>query len=189
MALCRLIQLAMKHTWKWLWILGSLLQCLKINQIHFFQTRDYPKHAEYYVAKIEWLPLHPMLFSYKQYDFNPWKRHQSDAFPLLLVICAGNLPITGEFLALRPVTRRYYVFFDLRLNKRLSKPSWGWLFETPSHQLWCHYNEHSGLHVQYQAMVLKNWIYRHLLDWDTRLRQATILISHTIPNKWTYIAK
>ena len=31
-------------------------------------------------------------------------------------------------------------FFDLRLNKRLSKQSWGWLFETPSRLLWRHCN-------------------------------------------------
>ena len=32
----------------------------------------------------------------------------------------------------RPVTRSLDVFFDLRLNKRLSKQWWGWWFETPS---------------------------------------------------------
>ena len=32
-------------------------------------------------------------------------------------------------------------FFDLRLNKRLSKHSWGWWPETPSHLLWRHCNE------------------------------------------------
>ena len=35
--------------------------------------------------------------------------------------CAGNSPVTGEFLAQRPVTRSFDVFCDLRLNKRLSK--------------------------------------------------------------------
>ena len=33
------------------------------------------------------------------------------------------------------------VFFDLRLNKRLSKQSWGWWFDTPSHPLWRHCND------------------------------------------------
>ena len=42
----------------------------------------------------------------------------------LLAICAGNSPVTGEFPAQRPVTRNFDVFFDLRLNKRLSKQSW-----------------------------------------------------------------
>ena len=33
-------------------------------------------------------------------------------------------------------TRRFDVFFDLRLIKRLSKRSWGWWFETPLRPLW-----------------------------------------------------
>ena len=57
----------------------------------------------------------------------------------LLAICAGNLPVTGEFPAQRPVTRSFDIFFDLRLNKRLSKQSWGWWFETPSRPLWRHF--------------------------------------------------
>ena len=40
----------------------------------------------------------------------------------------------------RPVTRSFDVFFDLHLNKRLSKQSWGWWFETPSRPLWRHRN-------------------------------------------------
>ena len=43
----------------------------------------------------------------------------------LLVICAGNSPVTGEFSAQKPVTRSFDVFFDLRLDKRLSKQSCG----------------------------------------------------------------
>ena len=60
-------------------------------------------------------------------DVIKWK-HQSSA---LLALCAGNSPVTCEFPAQRPVTRSFDVFFDLRLNKRLSKQSWGWWFETP----------------------------------------------------------
>ena len=48
---------------------------------------------------------------------------------------------TGEFPAQRPVTRSFEVFFDLGLNERLSKQSWGWWFETPSRPLWRHSNE------------------------------------------------
>ena len=50
-----------------------------------------------------------------------WWRHQMETVSALLVICAGNSPVTGEFPAQRPVTRSFDVFFDLRLNKRLSK--------------------------------------------------------------------
>ena len=48
----------------------------------------------------------------------------------------GNIfRVTGP-LCTRPVTQS----FDLRLNKRLSKQSWGWWFETPSRPLWRHCN-------------------------------------------------
>ena len=51
----------------------------------------------------------------------PWWRHPMETFSALPAICAGNSPVTGEFPAQRPVTRSFDVFFDLRLNKRLSK--------------------------------------------------------------------
>ena len=38
----------------------------------------------------------------------------------------------------RPVMRSFDISFDLRLNKRLSKQSWGWWYETSSCSLWRH---------------------------------------------------
>ena len=61
-----------------------------------------------------------------------------EAFSALLAICAGNSPVPGEFPAQRPVAQSFDVFFDLRLNKRLSKQSWSWWFETQSRPLWRH---------------------------------------------------
>ena len=61
-----------------------------------------------------------------------------ETFSELLALCVGNSPVTGEFPAQRPVTRSFDIFFDLPLNKRLSKHSWGWRFETPSRPLWRH---------------------------------------------------
>ena len=52
----------------------------------------------------------------------------------------GEFTGPGEFPTQRPVTRSFDVFFDLRLNKRLSKQPWGWWFETPSWSLWRHRN-------------------------------------------------
>ena len=55
-------------------------------------------------------------------------------------------PLCGEFTgprwipSERPVTRSFDVLFDLRLNKRLNKQSWGWWFETPLRPLWRHCN-------------------------------------------------
>ena len=48
----------------------------------------------------------------------------------------GEFTGPGEFPLQRPVTRSFDVFFDVCLNKRLSKQSWGWWFETPSCPLW-----------------------------------------------------
>ena len=47
----------------------------------------------------------------------------------------------------RPVTRSFDVFFDLCLDKGLSKQSWGWWFETPSFSSWRRCN----VNVQWSA--------------------------------------
>ena len=47
-------------------------------------------------------------------------------------------PFVRGFPAQRPVTRSFDIFFDLCLNKQLSKQSWGWWFETQSRPLWRH---------------------------------------------------
>ena len=44
-----------------------------------------------------------------------------ETFSALLAFRAGNSPVPGEFPVQRPVTRSFDVFFDLRLNKQLSK--------------------------------------------------------------------
>ena len=58
-----------------------------------------------------------------------------------------NSPVPGEFPAQRPALRSFDVFLDLRLNKRLSKQSWGWLFETLLRPLWRQCNENDR-HLQ-----------------------------------------
>ena len=69
-----------------------------------------------------------------------WWRHEMEAFPALLTVCAGNSLVTGEFPTQNPVTRTFDVFFDLRLNKRLSIQSKRRWFETPPCSLWRHCN-------------------------------------------------
>ena len=64
----------------------------------------------------------------------------SSTFSASLAFCTGNSPVTGELPSQRPVTRSFDVFFDLRLNKRLSKQSIRWWFETPTRSLWRHRN-------------------------------------------------
>ena len=57
----------------------------------------------------------------------------------------GEFTGPGEFPAQRPVTRSFDVYFDLRLNKRLCKQSWGWWIETLLCPLWRHSNELFGI--------------------------------------------
>ena len=61
-------------------------------------------------------------------------------FSASLALCEGNPPATGGFPSQRPVTRSFDIFFDLCLNKRLSKQSRRRWFETPSRSLWRHCN-------------------------------------------------
>ena len=49
-------------------------------------------------------------------------------------------PLCGEFFAQKPVTRGFDVFFDLRMDKRLSKQSWGYRFQTSTRPLLRHCN-------------------------------------------------
>ena len=77
---------------------------------------------------------------WKQFS-KTWWRHQMETFSALLAICAGNSSVPGEFPTQRPVTQSFDVFFDLRLNKHLSKQSWGWWLETLPCPLWRHRNE------------------------------------------------
>ena len=44
-----------------------------------------------------------------------------ETFPVLLALWAGNSPMTCEFPIQRLVTRKFYIFFHLRLKKRLKK--------------------------------------------------------------------
>ena len=76
-----------------------------------------------------------------------WWRHPMETISVLLAICVGNSPVAGEFPTQRPVTRSFGVFFDLRLNRRVSEHSWGWWFETPAYSLWRHCNEDSCCHT------------------------------------------
>ena len=113
----------------------SLLIVLWLHTIlHTKELSNYDR----YRPSADWIPKHSCMV-YISIRVS-WWRHQMEAFSALLAICAGNSSVPGVFPAQRPVTRSFDVFFDLRLNKRLSKQSWGWWFETPSRPLWRHCN-------------------------------------------------
>ena len=94
-----------------------------------------------------WLPRRRSWYSVQQHTHDmvslktsQWWRHQMETFSALVAICVENSPVTGEFSAQMPVTWSFDVFFDVCLNKRLSKQSWGWWFETALGPLWRHSN-------------------------------------------------
>ena len=108
-----------------------------------------------------------------------WWRHQMETFPALLAICAGNSPVTGEFPTQRPETGSFHVFFDLRLNKRLSKQWWGWSFETPSCPLWRHCNVLCAIRTIWEDYILRAYsVYtNHWVVWKFTLIQETGTLS------------
>ena len=88
-------------------------------------------------------PLHGGFLAICRNSFPPyclWWRHQMETFSVLLADCARNSPVTSELHAQRPVTRCFDVYFDLSLNKRLSKQSCGWWFEMLLRPSWRHCN-------------------------------------------------
>ena len=103
--------------------------------------------------------------------FVPYMYHTMDSIyrfsaKHMMTSSSGNIfrvtgHLCGEFTGLRWIPRTkasdvewsFDVFFDLCPNKRLSKQSWGWWFETPSGWLWRHSNDNieSMVHVWYKT--------------------------------------
>ena len=118
-----------------------------------------------------------------------WWRRQMETFYTLLALCAENSPATGEFPSQRPVMRSFDVFFDLRLNKLLSKQSRGRLFETLLRSLWRHCNEKETKknsqtkHVIFfwnpKSMKISTHILTFTLTWKL-LNLLRFLTSHSI---------
>ena len=74
-----------------------------------------------------------------QNDFS-WWRHQMGTFSAQLALCAGNSTVTAEFPPRKASDAELWCFIHLCLNKRLSKQSWGWGFETPLRSVRRHSN-------------------------------------------------
>ena len=99
-----------------------------------------------------------------------------ETFSALLTLCSGNSPVTGEFPAPRPVTRSFDVFFDLRLNKRLSKHPRRWWFAAPSRPLWRHCNDGEWWH--FTCLLLIRYI-SSLVDTVVVVVDTGILLAAT----------
>ena len=135
-----------------------LVQCSEIlEQCITICFHNYMQHDSGWIIPFEYIALpsnimqqQSLIFTCRVYVITPcirwegmlgpplsysklaWWRHQMETFSALLALCAWNSPVTDEFPSQGPVTRSFDVFFDLCLNKRLSKQSWGWWVGTPS---------------------------------------------------------
>ena len=81
-----------------------------------------------------------------------------------------NWPFVREihrFPTQRPVTQSFDVFFDLRLNKGLSKQPWCWWFETPSLSLWRQCNVYMYTNkINKATVILTVQLFRWVLSGD-----------------------
>ena len=111
-----------------------------------------------------------------------WWRHEVETFSALLAICVENSPVTGEFPAQRPVTQTFDVFFDLHLNKRLSKQSSGWWFEMPLRPLWSHGNHQQNKENQLTSSICSSCFSRSSI-------LSVVVITPGRRKKWYYYNK
>ena len=105
----------------------------------------------------------------KQNGFNQYVMMTSsngNIFRVTGPLC-GEFTGPGEFPTQRPVTRSFDVYFDLRLNKRLSKQPWGWWFETPSWSLW----------RQRNGVLVTNWYVDCGSYWMNGLQKLSVQLS------------
>ena len=78
---------------------------------------------------------------------NTWRRHQKETFSASLTTCERNPQVTDGFPSQRRGTRRFDIFFDVRLNKRLGKHSRRWWFETSRRSWWHNCNDMHHINV------------------------------------------
>ena len=105
----------------------------------------------------------------------------------LLALCDGNPQVTGGSQG--PVTRSFDVFFDLRLNKRLSKQSRRRWFETPSRSLWRYLNDRGPWFLQnhwsvgvFFVLSYFMWVSLGVCKTTLRLRQILSFYPCFMPN-------
>ena len=104
-----------------------------------------------------------------------WWRHQMEKFSALLVLCAGNSPVTGEFPSQRPVTRSFDVFFDLRLNK-------GWVNNREAGDLRRHRAHYDVIVVLMPKRVDQQYGYRWHFYVLSRITLILFLLHHPSTN-------
>ena len=110
-------------------------------------------------------------------------------FSVLLALCAGNSPVTGEFSSQRSVTQSFDVYFDLRQNTKLDKQSRRRWFETPSRSLWRNYNDLNNWGLMVNIMhteIFKCIVLKEMLVFFINI-SAKFVLNDPIDNKSTMV--
>ena len=119
-----------------------------------------------------------------------WKYHRSTS-PVLCMMTSSNGNIfrvtghlCGEFTGHRGIPRtkasdaELWCYLDLHLNKRLSKQSWGWWFETLSRSLWRHGNGSGNgslsQRARYEESVPMSWRHSGQQFWYRSLQLTSV---------------
>ena len=125
------------------WFLPYQQNSVKISKLNHFTMK----------SLLTWLPwiTHAINVLMFQYIFSETRPGNNISF--MMTSSNGNIfrvtgHLCGEFTGRRWIPHKKasdaerWCFFHLCPNKRLSKQSWGWWFETPSHPLWRHCNDY-----------------------------------------------
>ena len=139
----------------------------RVTSLALGQSYDWPSASEVNLkdmGKIYWYRTTTKRIKMRAVYILPvvifaWWRHQMETFSALLALWAGNSSVTGELPAQRPVTLSFDVFFELHPNKRLSKQSLGWWFETPSCSLWRHCNAIIITDILYCRFIISTYAF------------------------------
>ena len=186
------------QTWHWaMWQHGVTLP--QACSLYYYSDLTLSQSFQPMTAQLSMeavLPLAKSLATvfYRSDNRGPWSHIACDILATVIMMTSsnGNIfratgPLCGGFTGYRwipvnspykiPLTRSFDVFFDLRLNKRLSKQSWGWWFETPSCPLWRHCKDAGDLGDVLSQGGCKGW---HREDLATRK------CCFQVPAPWIY---
>ena len=147
-----------------LWLRSS---CGKLTKLH--------EKQQFNRTWNEKLTIHQILnlASWHWYD-----RHQTETLSALLAVCAGNSQVTGEFPSQRPVTRSFYVFFDLRLNKWLSTQLRRWWFWRHRAPLQWRHNEPKYCRLYSNLLFLNVTICLNFIEIDRIHKYHSALVQY-----------
>ena len=155
---------------------GKRQFCILIRETwnQFYSAMLFSSKGVLYISWTE--PFCPTLWAKGKIGM-PWRRPQMETFSVLLALGEGNSPVTGDFPSQRPVTRSFDVLFDLGLNKRLSKQSRSWCFETTLRPLWRHCNDYLIINV-----IRKQWCSTEVRIFRCNIHEKHIIGTRSMHN-------